>query len=95
MHWKVLTPLHFPLCDVRLRLWRKAAMHTWLCPHDACAKGELVHAEATSTSDLVFGIHTKNSLEPLDSLHIEWYIIYTLALHLNSAGAAVMQTKSG
>ena len=68
------------LCDVRLRLWRKAAMHTWLCPCDTCAKGELVHAEATSTSDLVFGIHTKNSSEPLDSLHIELYIIYTLAL---------------
>ena len=31
--------------------------------------------------------HTKNSCEPLDSLHIEWYITYTLALHLNSAGA--------
>ena len=37
------------LCDIRLRLWRKAAMHTWLCPCDACAKGEQVHAKATST----------------------------------------------
>ena len=35
------------LCDVRLQPWRKAAMHTWLCPCDACAKGELEHAEAT------------------------------------------------
>ena len=48
MYWKVLA-----LCDVRLRPWRKAAMDTWLYPCDACAKGELVHAEATSTSDLV------------------------------------------
>ena len=51
------------LCDVRLRLWRKAAMHTWLCPYDACAKGELVHAEATSTSDLVFGISIFAAIE--------------------------------
>ena len=61
MHWKVLAPLHFVI--VRLRLWRKAAMHTWLCPCDACAKGELVHAEATSTSDLVFGISIFAAIE--------------------------------
>ena len=53
------------LCDIRLRLWRKAAMHTWLCPCDACAKGELVHAKATSTSDLVvvFGISNFAAIE--------------------------------
>ena len=53
------------LCDVRLWLWRKAAMHTWLCPCDTCAKGELVHAEATSTSDLVvvFGISNFAAIE--------------------------------
>ena len=53
------------LCDIRLRPWRKAAMHTWLCPCDACAKGELVHAKATSTSDLVvvFGISNFAAIE--------------------------------
>ena len=52
------------LCDVRfMRLWRKAAMQPWLCPCDACAKGELVHAEATSTSDLVFGISNLAAIE--------------------------------
>ena len=51
------------LCDARLRLWRKAAMHTWLCPCDACANGELVHAEATSTSDIVFGISNFAAIE--------------------------------
>ena len=51
------------LCDVRLRPWRKAAMDTWLYPCDACAKGELVHAEATSTSDLVFGISNFAAIE--------------------------------
>ena len=58
MYWKVLA-----LCDVRLRPWRKAAMDTWLYPCDACAKGELVHAEATSTSDRVFGISTFAAIE--------------------------------
>ena len=62
MHWKVLAGTT-ALCDVRLRLWRKAAMHTWLCPCDTCAKGELVHAEATSTSDLVFGISIFAAIE--------------------------------
>ena len=38
-------------------------MHTRLCPCDACAKGELVHAEATSTSDLVFGISNFAAIE--------------------------------
>ena len=51
------------LCDVSLRPWRKAAMDTWLYPCDACAKGELVHAEATSTSDLVFGISNFAAVE--------------------------------
>jgi hypothetical protein len=58
MYWKVLA-----LCDVRVRPWRKAAMDTWLYPCDACAKGELVHAEATSTSDLVFGISNFAAIE--------------------------------
>ena len=38
-------------------------MDTWLYPCDACAKGELVHAEATSTSDLVFGISNFAAIE--------------------------------
>ena len=37
--------------------------YLWLCPCDACAKGELEHAEATPTSDLVFGISNFAAIE--------------------------------
>jgi hypothetical protein len=40
-----------------------------LCPCDACAKGEQVHAKATSTSDLVvvFGISNFAAIELYDN----------------------------
>jgi hypothetical protein len=59
----VLAPLHFVTytCGCGARL----PCTTWLCPCDACAKGELVHAKATSTSDLVvvFGISNFAAIE--------------------------------
>ena len=65
MHWKVLAPLHFVTyacgCGAKLPCI-PGCVHG---PCDACAKGELVHAEATSTSDLVvvFGISNFAAIE--------------------------------
>ena len=52
------------LCDVALAAVAQGCHASLvLCPCDACAKGELVHAEATSTSDLVFGISNFAAIE--------------------------------
>ena len=65
MHWKVLAPLHFVTyaSGALAAVVQGCPAYLVVSMCDACAKGELVHAEARSTSDLVFGISNFAAIE--------------------------------